>query len=230
MQPGLVAGPAGGGVLPLDPSWLKSIAVIGKLANTFLTGGGSSAVTPYASVTPLAGIISPAGPKVHVAYNDGSDLASAVALARSSDVAVVAAGNYETEGADLSCLSLECPDAYGDQDALIQQVAAANPKSVVVLETGGPVLTPWRDQVNGLLDEWYPGEQGGNAIAHVLFGDVDPSGHLPVTFPQSETDEPTAADPSAYPGEAFSEIYKEGVFVGSRWFQSHGTAPAYPFG
>jgi beta-glucosidase len=99
-----------------------------------------------------------------------------------------------------------------------------------VLETGGPVLTPWRSHVSGLLDAWYPGEQGGAAIARVLFGDVNPSGHLPVTFPQAEAEEPTAGDPQSYPGVANSETYKEGTFVGYRWFDARNLEPAFPFG
>jgi beta-glucosidase len=217
-------------ILPLDPARVRSIAVIGKVANSFLTGGGSSAVKPYSSVTPLQGIRDRAGPGVRVAYDDGANTTSAVALAKASDIAIVVAANYETEGADLQCLSLECPNAYGNQDSLIRQVAAANPNTIVVLETGGPVLTPWRGQVKGLLAAWYPGEQGGAALARVLFGDVNPSGHLPVTFPRSESDEPTAGDPTSYPGVANSETYKEGVFVGYRWFDSHRIAPAFPFG
>jgi beta-glucosidase len=84
--------------------------------------------------------------------------------------------------------------------------------------------------VRGLLEAWYPGEQGGAALARVLFGDVDPSGHLPVTFPQAEGDEPTAGDPESYPGVANSETYKEGVLVGYRWFDAHALTPAFPFG
>jgi beta-glucosidase len=84
--------------------------------------------------------------------------------------------------------------------------------------------------VKGLLDAWYPGERGGSAIARVLFGDVDPSGHLPVTFPASASAYPTAGDPSSYPGIANSETYKEGVFVGYRWYDAHRLAPAFPFG
>jgi beta-glucosidase len=219
-----------GSILPLNPTRVKSIAVIGKAANMFLTGGGSSAVTPYSSISPLQGITDRAGPQLHVAYDNGSNPSNAAALAKASDVAIVVAANYETEGADLNCLSLECPNAYGDQDGLIQQVARANPNTIVVLETGGPVLTPWRDQVKGVLDAWYSGEQGGAAIARVLFGDVNPSGHLPVTFPQAEADEPTAGDPVSYPGVGNSETYKEGVFVGYRWFDAHGLQPAFPFG
>ena len=219
------------GVLPLSRRSTKSIAVIGKVASSFITGGGSSNVTPYSSVTPLAGIERrAAAARIPVAYDDASNVASAVALARRSSVAVVVVAKYETEGADLQCLTLECPDAYGDQDSLIQAVAAANPRTVVVLETGGPVLTPWRSQVRGLLEAWYPGEQGGSAIAHVLFGDIDPSGHLPVTFPAAESQEPTSGDPSSYPGVGTDETYREGVLVGYRWFDARRLAPAYPFG
>ena len=219
-----------GSILPLSRKRVKSIAVIGKEANAFLTGGGSSSVTPYSYVTPLQGITDLAGAKVKVTYNDGSDPASAAALAKSSSVAIVVGADYEIEGVDLQCLTLECPNAYGDEDSLIQQVAAANHNTVVVLETGGPVLTPWRTEVKGLLEAWYPGEQGGASIARVLFGDVDPSGHLPVTFPNSGSQYPTAGDPGAYPGIADSETYGEGVFVGYRWYDAHHVSPAFPFG
>jgi beta-glucosidase len=217
-------------LLPLDAGRLKSIAVIGKPANAFTTGGGSSNVKPYSSVTALQGITNRAGPGVHVTYDDGSDPARAAALAKASDVAIVVAANYLTEGADLNCLTLECPNAYGDQDTLIDQVAQSNPNTVVVLETGGPVLTPWRESVKALLEAWYPGQQGGAAIARVLFGDVNPSGHLPITLPRAEADVPTAGDPSSYPGVANRQTYKEGVFVGYRWFDAKRLRPAFPFG
>ena len=99
-----------------------------------------------------------------------------------------------------------------------------------MLETGGPVLTPWRARVRGLLEAWYPGQEGGPAIARVLFGDADPGGRLPATFPASEADEPTAGDPEKYPGVADTVTYKEGVLVGYRWFDALGLRPAYPFG
>ena len=140
------------------------------------------------------------------------------------------ASDYETEGTDRECLTLECPDVHGNQDALIEQVAAANPKTIVVLETGGPVLTPWRDKVGALLEAWYPGEQGGAAIARVLFGDADPDGRLPATFPQQEGDIPTAGDPEKYPGVAETVKYKEGVLVGYRWYDANRIQPAFPFG
>ena len=217
-------------ILPLSAKRVRSVAVIGQEANQFLTGGGSSLVTPYSYVTPLQGIIKRAGQSARVTYNDGSNVASAAALATRSKVAIVVAADYEIEGVDLQCLTLECPNAYGNQDALIRAVAAANPNTIVVLETGGPVLTPWRSRVRGLVEAWYPGERGGTAIARVLFGDVDPSGHLPVTFPESYDQEPTANDPTSYPGVANQETYKEGVFVGYRWFDAHHLKPAFPFG
>jgi beta-glucosidase len=219
-----------GGVLPLDAGKLHSLAIVGADADTFKTGGGSGDVTPFEVHTPRAAIVQRAGPGVRVTYDDGSDADAAAASAAAADVAIVFAGDYQTEGADKRCLTLECPPYRGDQDALIERVAAANPNTIVVLETGGPVLTPWRDRVRGLLEAWYPGQEGGPAIARALFGDVDPGGRLPATFPASEAGEPTAGDPEKYPGVAETVTYKEGVLVGYRWFDAHGLAPAYPFG
>jgi beta-glucosidase len=216
--------------LPLDAARLRSLAIVGADADTFKTGGGSGAVTPFAVSTPRAAITQRAGPGVRVTYDDGSDPDAAAAAAKAADVAIVFAGDYQTEGTDKRCLTLECPPYRGDQDALIERVAAANPNTIVVLETGGPVLTPWRDRVRGLLEAWYPGQEGGTAIARVLFGDADPGGRLPATFPASEADEPTAGDPEKYPGVAETVTYKEGVLVGYRWFDAHGLRPAYPFG
>src|SRR3954469_7903154 len=189
------------GALPLDASALKSIAVIGPDADKFVTGGGSGNVTPFQTTLPLKGIQERVGPGVRVTSDDGSDATRAAGVAKAADVAVVFVGDYETEGADRRCLTLECPD-NGDQDGLIDTVAAAQPNTIVVLETGGSVLTPWRDKVKGLVEAWYPGEAGGKAIARVLFGDADPAGRLPVTFPAREEDLPTAGDPQKYPGNA----------------------------
>src|SRR6059058_1736315 len=119
---------------------------------------------------------------------------------------------------------------HGDQDGLIEKVAAAQRRTVVVLETGGPVLTPWRDKVAALVEAWYPGEAGGPAIARVLFGDTDPGGRLPATFPRSEADLPTAGDPQAYAGVGETETYKEGLLVGYRFYDAKRKHPAYPFG
>jgi beta-glucosidase len=214
------------GVVPLDASRVKSVALIGNDADGFKTGGGSGNVTPFSYTTPRQALEQRG---LKVSYDDGSDPARAAALAKSSDVTILFASDYETEGTDRRCLTLECPN-QGDQDGLIEQVATANPKTIVVLETGGPVLTPWRDKVGALLEAWYPGEQGGTAIARVLFGDSDPAGRLPVTFPQQEGDIPTAGDPEKYPGVAENVKYKEGVLVGYRWYDANGITPAFPFG
>ena len=217
------------GLLPLDAHRLHSIAVIGKPATSFVTGGGSGNVTPFSYSDPLDAIKQRAGPGVKVTYDDGSDPAQAATDAHNADVALVFADDYYTEGADRNCLTLECPN-QGDQDGLIQQVETAQPNTAVVLESGGADLTPWRDQVKALVEAWYPGERGGPAIARVLFGDADPGGRLPVTFPRQEADLPTAGDPQKYPGVANQVTYKEGVFVGYRWYDQHGLQPAFPFG
>ena len=219
-----------GGALPLDASKVKSIALIGKPADTYTTGGGSGNVVPFSFISPRKAIADRAGNRVSVRYDDGSDAARAATLARAADVAIVVAGDYQSEGADRACLSLECPPVHGDQDGLIEQVAAANPKTIVVLETGGPVLTPWRDKVAAIAEAWYPGAAGGTAIARMLFGDVDPGGRLPATFPRSEADLPTAGDPEKYPGVGETVRYKEGVLVGYRWFDQKRLEPAFPFG
>jgi beta-glucosidase len=218
------------GLLPLKRKQLDSIAVIGPGADAFLTGGGSSEIKPFSATTPFEGITNEAGPSVRVATDDGADPARAAQLAGDSDVAVVVAASYSSEGIDRTCLTFECPPAFGDQDALIEQVAAANPKTVVVIESGGPVLTPWSKRVSGVLEAWYPGSEGGAAIARVLFGKVDASGRLPVTFPKSEADLPTAGDENAYPGVGDIVTYDEGLLVGYRHYDANGIKPAYPFG
>ncbi|MEA2404477.1 MAG: beta-glucosidase, partial [Thermoleophilaceae bacterium] len=219
-----------GGTLPLNARKLKSVALIGAGAGGFTTGGGSGNVKPFSFVSPRDAIAKRLGPGVQLRYEDGSDAAAATAAAKASDVAIVIPVDYLTEGADRQCLTLECPNAHGDQDALIEQVAAAQPNTIVVLETGGPVLTPWRDKVRALLEAWYPGEEGGSAIARVLFGDVEAAGRLPGTFPRSADDLPTAGDPEKYPGVNNEVFYKEGVLVGYRWYDKQGIAPAFPFG
>ena len=219
------------GVLPLDPARLRSIALIGPQANRFETGGSADDIIPFTTTTPVHEITRRAGPGVTVTYNDGSNPASAAAVAAAADVAVVFASDSEGEYMEKACASVDCTNMgkTGNQDSLITTVAAANHNTVVVLETGDPVLTPWRASVRGLLEAWYPGEEGGAALASVLFGDVDPGGRLPATFPDSESQLPSAGDPTAYPGVT-DAIYKEGVFVGYRWYDAHGLTPAYPFG
>jgi beta-glucosidase len=214
-----------GSQLPLDASALHSIAVIGPYAGAAKTGGGgSSAVVPEYTVNPVDGIRNRVGPGASVAYNDGADPAAAAALAAKSDVAVVMVGDDETEGKDKTGMALS-----GNQDQLVESVAAANPHTVVVVKSGAPVLMPWVDHVPSIVEAWYPGEEDGNAVAAVLFGDVNPSGKLPVTFPRSASDVP-AHTPQQYPGVNGTAVYSEGLQVGYRWYDSQDIAPLFPFG
>jgi beta-glucosidase len=219
------------GALPIDLAKTKKIALIGSDANDYKKGGGSSAVDPFYSVTPKAGIERRAGSQAQVSYDDGSDPSRAAAAARAADVAIVFASDAQTEFVDRPCLTLQCGNpSKGDQDGLIRAVAAANPNTVVVLETGGPVLTPWVNDVRAIVEAWYPGAEGGNALARVLFGDVDPGGRLPATFPVREEDEATSGHPERYPGVGENAQYSEGVFVGYRHFDQEKIAPQFPFG
>jgi beta-glucosidase len=152
------------------------------------------------------------------------EIAEAAAAAARSDVAVVFVSTKDTEGFDRTDISLP-----GHQDALIEAVAAANPRTVVVLNTGGPVLMPWLDRVAGVLEAWYPGEEAGNAAAAVLFGDTDPAGRLPITFPRSLADTP-ASTPAQYPGVDGVATYSEGLDVGYRHYDANGVTPLFPFG
>ena len=155
----------------------------------------------------------------------GTDLLSqATALAAKSDVAIVYANDFESEGSDLANIDLP-----GDQNALIDAVAAANPNTVVVLNTGSAVTMPWIDKVAGVLEAWYPGQESGNAIAALLFGDVNPSGKLPVTFPTSLAQVP-ASTPAQWPGVGGNVQYSEGLDVGYRWYDAKNLTPLYPFG
>ncbi|MFL6073159.1 MAG: glycoside hydrolase family 3 C-terminal domain-containing protein [Mycobacteriales bacterium] len=217
-----------GGQLPLRASAVHSVAVIGPYAGAAHTGGGgSSAVTPLYTVTPVQGITShlPAG--ATVSYADGSDPAAAAQLAASADVALVMVGNKDKEGGDRPNLSL--PAGAGNQDALVSAVAAANPHTVVVLKTGGPVLMPWLSQVPAVLESWYPGEEDGNVVADLLFGQANPSGKLPMSFPAAEADTP-AHTPQQYPGVNGTAVYSEGLQVGYRWYDTQGVEPLFPFG
>ena len=141
-----------------------------------------------------------------------------------ASVAVVFAGDFNSEAFDRPSLSLP-----GDTDALISAVAAANPRTVVVLNTGGPVLMPWLGQVRGVIEAWYPGEQDGASIAALLYGKVDPSGRLPVTFPATAAS--SAIDSAAqWPGVDLTSTYSEGLDVGYRYDHATGIQPLFPFG
>ncbi|GHG25230.1 MULTISPECIES: glycoside hydrolase family 3 C-terminal domain-containing protein [Amycolatopsis] len=209
--------------LPLDAG-VRSIALIGPFATKAKTGGGgSSAVIPTSTVDPLPGLRQRV-PGALVTLDDGSDVARAAALARTAEVSVVMVGDNETEGKDRPSLALE-----GDQDALVAAVAEANPHTVVVVKSGGPVLMPWVSRVPAILEAWYPGQQDGAAVAGVLFGDVNPSAKLPITFPAADADTP-ANTPAQFPGVGGVATYSEGLQVGYRWFDAQGRAPLFPFG
>jgi beta-glucosidase len=241
------------GQLPLKASLVKSIAVIGSHADVgVLSGGGSdqvdaaggNAVPPAAGARgpvwhrspPLAAIKAKA-PGAKVAFDAGTDPASAAKLAAASEVAIVFVNQHTTEGRDVTSLTL--PD---NQDLLVSQVAAANPHTIVVLETGGPATMPWVDKVSGILEAWYPGIRGGQAIANILFGSVNPCGKLPVTFPKSEADLPHPALPgppgtppqptttAAAPQVPFDVNYSEGLKAGYKWFDAENKTPLFAFG
>jgi beta-glucosidase len=156
-------------------------------------------------------------------------IAEAAETARGADAALVfvgRSGEWDTEGSDLEDITLP-----GRQDELVAAVAAANPRTVVVLQTGGPVEMPWLDAVPAVLQAWYPGQECGNAIADVLLGAAEPGGRLAQTFPVRWSDNPTASrDPEVYPGRDGRVRYAEGVFVGQRHYERAGVAPLFPFG
>ena len=250
-----------GGILPLSAAKVRSIAVIGGHADVgVLSGGGSAqvdspggnAVDPkmgasvwgkavYFPSSPLRYIREQAAPDAHIAYDAGTDPAAAAKTAASAQLAIVFVTQWMSEGQDSATLSL--PD---QQDALVAAVAAANPNTIVVLENGGPVSMPWAANVKGILESWYPGIGGGQAIANILFGRVNPSGKLPVTFPATEADLPhpqvtgltprtgnNGADAGGARNQArnFPVDYNvEGMAVGYRWFQEKNKQPLFAFG
>jgi len=216
-----------GGVLPLSSS-VHSIAVIGSVSSVspISMGGGSASVNLPYNITPLMGITSRAGSGVTINYaqGDGANVAYAVQQASNSDVAIVCVGQQTSEGSDRSSLSL--PDG---QDALVEAVAVANPHTIVVMYESSATLLPWANQVAAVLMAWYPGQENGNALAHVLFGDVNPSGKLPVSIPPSASQVPTST-PAQWPGVNGHTIYSEGLQIGYRWYDANNVAPLFPFG
>jgi beta-glucosidase len=160
---------------------------------------------------------------------DDAAIAEAVALAADSELAILCVGRngeWDTEGSDLPGIKLP-----GRQNELVSAVARANPNTVVVLQTGGPVEMPWLGEVAAVLQAWYPGQEAGNAIADVLTGAAEPGGRLPQTFPAKWSDNPAhSQDPEVYPGLDGKVRYEEGVFIGYRHYDLHGIAPLFPFG
>ncbi len=247
-----------GGALPLAAS-AKRIAVIGGYADFgVLSGTGSSQVQgqdgpaivlpfvngPFAPMvnqayhrsSPLQALIARA-PDTKFSFDDGRYITSAVAAAKKADVTIIFATQWMTEGYDVADLSLP-----SGQDALIAAVARANPKTIVVLETGGPVTMPWLNKTAAVVQAWYPGIRGGEAIASVLYGDTNPSGRLPVTFPASVAQLPHPVLPGSdsvepdfigkgQPGQTLLVDYDvEGADVGYRWFARKKAKPLFAFG
>ncbi len=246
-----------GNLLPLDAAHLQTIAVIGgNAAAKFCRDGGSSNIKPPFEVTALEGISNYIAGRAKITYAEGyypplnwgapglkpdgtrataTDISQltdqAVAAAKSADVVIYVGGlnhkiGFDSEGGDRK--NMELP---AGQDKLLAKIARANPRTVVVLIGGGAVEMDdaWLSRVPVLLYAWYPGMEGGNALANVLFGEVNPSGKLPCTFPKRLADTPAAAL-DAYPGEHGKVVYKEGLLVGYRWYDTKNIDPLFPFG
>ena len=248
-------------VYPLDNAKRHSIALIGAHADVgMLSGGGSAQVDP-----PGGNAIAPPGegathwqdhiwfptsplrqlqialPSAKIDFNSGEDTAAAAALAKQSDVAIVFVQQWESEGMDLPTLAL--PD---NQDALVEAVAAANPHTIVVLETGTAALMPWAGKVQGIVEAWYSGSRGATALANVLTGRVNPSGKLASTFPMSDADLPHTTIPplptedkgagsgavndSSNTRAGYSVHYDEGLKVGYKWYDAEHKPVLFPFG
>lgn len=229
-----------GNLLPLSDTTITKIALIGRDATAYKTSGSPSSgtVTPFAFITPEQGLKTRA-PNITYVLNDGSNPVTAATAAMTADVAIVLVSTDEREFADRPCMTLLCSQPnYGDQDALINAVVAANPKTIVVVASGGPVLMPWRTTVPSIVQSWYIGQAGGTALARLLFGDVNFTGKLPLTMWAAEGDQPTFNNPSRYPGTpgstvvgaTFTGTYSEGIYTGYRWADAMNKAVQYPFG
>ena len=244
-------------VLPIVPSRIQRIAIIGGHADVgMISGGGSAQVDPpggnaimpfgkgathwqdqvWFPTSPLKALRAKL-PHTKIDFDTGADVKSAVSLARSSDLAIVFAYQWESEGMDLPSLSLP-----GNQDFLIEQVAAANSHTIVVLETGTAVTMPWIDKVAAVVEAWYAGSAGHKALANILVGEINPTGKLAITFPNSEKDLPRPviqAPPTQSQGEGthlsiqvpnYAVHYDEGSKVGYKWYEAVHKQPLFAFG
>jgi beta-glucosidase len=243
-------------ILPLARN-ARRIVLIGAHADVgMLSGGGSSQVVPVgdnpereypvgggvfrlpngAPIMPLSRqIYDPPSPltaigkevpAAHLQFVEEGDLDLAKRAAAASDIAIVFVKQWMTENEDMKSLALP-----GGQDALVEAVVAANPRTIVVLETGGPVLMPWLGKVPAVIEAWYAGNGGAAALAHILFGEVNPSGRLPISFPQSEAQLPHPDLPgSGLHGGFFDVAYSEGADLGYRWLERQKLTPLFPFG
>jgi beta-glucosidase-like glycosyl hydrolase len=218
-------------ILPLNPNGNESIAVIGTDggAGVELAGGGSGTVTSSNTIWPITGIQNAAGPNIKVTYTAGNDngtanIPQAVAAAQAATDAIIYVNLPEGEESDLTSLDLSSTD-----ETMIQDVAAANPNTIVVINSGGPVVMPWLNNVAGVFENWYGGQETGAAMAALIFGKADPSGKLPVTFPSSLSQVP-AQTQAQWPGTSTGVNFSEGVNIGYRWYQAKNITPAFPFG
>jgi len=240
------------GVLPLSTT-VPSIAVIGSHADIGVLSGGADQVNPVGGAALLEGYptlpgyaqvvwdpssplkeIQAIAPGASVQFNDGTVPASAATLAASCNVAIVFVSQWESEGMDVP--SLNFTDVIHatpiDQDSLISAVAAVNPNTIVVMENGGAQVMPWLASVSAVLEAWYPGQRGGEAIANLLFGNVNPSGKLPITFPASvsQLPRPVIATPPDKTTPFPVDYTIDGINVGYKWYDSQNLTPLFPFG
>jgi beta-glucosidase len=237
-------------ILPLNPTLVKKIAVIGYNASRLQSmGGGSSQIKAFYEVTPLQGIKNLVGNKVEVSYSQGylirrgakADaglITEASSAASKADLAIVVCGwthgfNYQNWGDNTyDAESVDKPDMmmpFG-QDELIQAVLKANPRTIVVLIGGGPLdMTSWIDQTKGIIQAWYPGMEGGNALAKIIFGQVNPSGKLPMSWPK-KLEDCGAQKLGEYPGNGTTVHYKDDIYVGYRYYDTYHVDPQFAFG
>ena len=198
-------------------------------AGVELAGGGSGGVDSANTVWPLTGVQDAVGSNVTVTYTAGddngtTDIPEAVTAAQAATYAIIYVSLPEGEESDLTSLDLSSAD-----ETMIEDVAAVNPNTIVVINSGGPVVMPWLNDVAGVFENWYGGGETGAATAALIFGTVDPSGKLPVTFPVSLSQVPAQTE-AQWPGTSTGVDYSEGVDIGYRWYQSQNITPLFPFG
>lgn len=243
-----------GGLLPLNAAKIKSLAVIGDNATRLhCHGGQSSEIKPFYEISPLEGILARAGSIMNVTYAVGYEkpvmnvpegveperpsdkldpalVERALLAARTSDAVIFVGGlNHDPKNDSESWDRRDMKLPYG-QDDLLRRILAVNPRTIVVLVAGSPVeMDGWLEATPAVIQSWYSGMEGGNALAGILFGDVNPSGKLPCTFPRHLEDSPAHAL-GAFPGKDGHVVYEEGLLVGYRWFDTKGIEPLFPFG
>ena len=209
-----------GNVLPLDVNKLSKIAIIGANASKKSSmGGGSSQVLPPYEITPLQGLEKKCKGKVDIITNPSE-----------ADIAIIFAGLNHKPEMDCEATVSKIFELPADQIELINKTVQENSKTIVVLISGSPIgMNGWLDNIPVLIEAWYPGMEGGNAITDILFGDVNPSGKLPMTFPKTLSDSPAHKSTRTFPGDD-NVFYDEGIFVGYRHFDTNSIEPLFPFG